>query len=58
MSSRELTAWQSLYRIKAEEQRHQRDIADSGDGIVHYYGGDEDDDDDGEEDVTDGGQTE
>jgi hypothetical protein len=57
MSSRELTAWQSLYRIKAEEQRHQRDIAESGDGIVHYYG-DEDDDDDGEEDVTDGGPTE
>lgn len=57
MSSIELTGWWALFEIKEEEDaaaaQRQRDLDESGDGIVHEYGRDpeaDDDDDEGEQD--------
>ena len=54
LTSTELSAWLVLFRVQADEQaeaaQHQKDLAESGDGIVHEYGRPDDrDDDDAEE---------
>lgn len=54
MSSLELTHWQAFYAVRAEEADHQRDLAESGDGVVVVHGQDpeadneDEDEDDGE----------
>lgn len=46
MTSQELTAWWALYEVEAEESKHARDIAESGDGQVIVHGGDDEEEDD------------
>ncbi len=52
MSGQEYAAWGALFNVKAEEAEHERDIAESGDGVVIVSGLDRDDepDDDDEDD--------
>ena len=54
MSSRELTAWFALFRVRAAEQadlaKHRRDVIESGDGQVIVHGRPEGDEEDDEED--------
>lgn len=65
MSSVELTGWQALYRVKAEEAQRAADQASSRDGIVVYHGReddaedhDRDEDDDDDELMFNGRETE
>jgi len=62
MSGRELTGWIALEQLHAEEAEHARNVAESGDGVVHYHGREEDDDEDedaeDDEDELIDGQTE
>ena len=50
LDSAELSAWLVLLRVQADEQaeaaQHQKDLAESGDGIVQEYGRPDDRDDD------------
>jgi hypothetical protein len=59
MPSWEFTAWMVLEGIRAKEAKHERDVAESGDGQVIVTGADPDVDDDDEDLVTDDdGETE
>jgi hypothetical protein len=56
VDSRELSAWWVLFEVQADEdarrQKTQRDLAESGDGIVIEHGRrSPDDDDDADDDV-------
>lgn len=53
MTSLELSRWQALYRVRAEEAQHARDVAESRDGIVIVSGRDDEIEDDSDTD-TDG----
>ena len=55
MSSRELTAWQALGVVEAEEADAERERLDASDGEVIYHNRDEEPDDDGESDGEDPG---
>lgn len=46
MSGRELAAWAALYNVKAEEREREKDLAESGDGVVIYHGTQPDEDED------------
>lgn len=54
--SRELTAWQELLRVHADERQHAEDVRQSGDGVVHDPRARADDDGDDEDE--DGGEAE
>lgn len=58
MDSQELTGWMALFGVHQEEAEHQRDIEESGDGIVHVAGVDPDHDTTDEEDDEPDGSTE
>lgn len=58
MPSLELTRWQALFQVKADERQYERDLRDSGDGQVHVYGKDTDDDEEESEDIWGDGETE
>lgn len=57
MSSRELTHWAALFAVKAEEAEHQRDLAESGDGVIVVHGRNPDADDDEDEEDDGGSET-
>ena len=57
MDSVELTGWWALFQVHEEEAEHQRDLAESGDGIVTVAGKDPDRDD-GEDEALDDGEAE
>jgi hypothetical protein len=51
MTSREISGWLAYYKVLAEEQQHERDLAESKDGQVldpRLEDDDEDIDDDGD----------
>jgi hypothetical protein len=55
MSSEELSQWMAYMGVLGEEEKHRRDLVESGDGQVITYGGDdeeEDDDTDGDDGPT------
>ena len=58
MDSVELTGWWALLQVHEEEAEHQRDLAESGDGIVTVAGKDPDRDDDDEDEAPDDGEAE